>query len=214
MLEHSPFSHVKWIFFDIGYTLVNEDEVWRQRFREQADLPCSHRYSPEELFSAFQEATAKYQTQYRPLMLSLGFSGIAPFRPEYEVPYPDAAKVLKTLGERYHLAILANQQEGFHKRLEDHGLASFFELSVVSSEVGLEKPDPAIFRLALKKAGCAPEEAVMVGDRYDNDILPANLVGMRTIRVMQGMAARQMPLTGAYRANAEITSLKRLPKIL
>jgi hypothetical protein len=42
-----------------------------------------------------------------------------------------------------------------------------------SEEIGLEKPNPAIFRLALSHAGCAPKEAVTIGDRLDNDIPPS-----------------------------------------
>ena len=62
-----------------------------------------------------------------------------------------------------------------------------------SFELGLEKPDSAIFSLALERAGCAPSEAVMIGDRLDNDIRPARQLGWRTVRVAQGFARLQSP---------------------
>ena len=53
----------------------------------------------------------------------------------------------------------------------------------------VKAPDPEIFKLALERAGCALSEAVMIGDRLDNDIRPARLRGWKTIRVAQGFAA-------------------------
>jgi FMN phosphatase YigB (HAD superfamily) len=59
----------------------------------------------------------------------------------------------------------------------------FISICLSSMEVGLEKPDPAIFQLALSQSGCEPEQAVMIGDRLDNDIRPARLLGWKTIRI-------------------------------
>jgi HAD superfamily hydrolase (TIGR01549 family) len=53
----------------------------------------------------------------------------------------------------------------------------FISICLSSTEVGLEKPDPAIFQLALSQSGCEPPQAVMIGDRLDNDIRPARLLG-------------------------------------
>ena len=60
-------------------------------------------------------------------------------------------------------------------RLESYGLNPFISLWVSSVEIGLEKPDLAIFQGALKQAQCAPHQALMIGDRVDNDIRPAKL---------------------------------------
>jgi FMN phosphatase YigB (HAD superfamily) len=62
----------------------------------------------------------------------------------------------------------------------------FVSTCLCSFELGLEKPDPAIFSIALERAGCAASEAVMIGDRLDYDICPARMLGWRTIRVAQG----------------------------
>ena len=62
-----------------------------------------------------------------------------------------------------------------------------------SFELGIEKPNPAIFKLALDRAGCAASEVVIIGDRLDNDIRPARLLGWKTIRVLQGFARCQSP---------------------
>jgi len=92
------------------------------------------------------------------------------------------------LSARYRIGVIANQPAGTEERLTNWGLMPLVSICLSSTEVGLEKPDPAIFRLALTRAECAPEEAVMIGDRLDNDIRPARLQGWKTIRILQGFA--------------------------
>ena len=58
---------------------------------------------------------------------------------------------------------------------------------VISEIVHLFKPDPAIFQYGLTEAKIAPEAAVFVGDRPDNDIGPAKAAGMKTVRFKRGM---------------------------
>jgi FMN phosphatase YigB (HAD superfamily) len=67
----------------------------------------------------------------------------------------------------------------------------YISTCLCSFELGLEKPDPAIFKLALDHAGCAASQAVIIGDRLDNDIRTARLLGWKTIRVLQGFARFQ-----------------------
>ena len=50
----------------------------------------------------------------------------------------------------------------------------------------MAKPDKKIFEMALNRAGCRPEQAMMIGDRIDNDIIPAKKLGMKTIWIKQG----------------------------
>ena len=92
------------------------------------------------------------------------------------------------------LGILANQPAGCRERLHLWGIEQYFDLILASAEEGLSKPDPAFFMLALQRAGCLPHQAVMVGDRLDNDILPAKKIGFKTVWVKQGFAQyRQVP---------------------
>ncbi len=60
-----------------------------------------------------------------------------------------------------------------------------------SSELGVAKPDPQIFEKVLALAGCTASQTVMIGDRLDNDIIPAKQYGMQTVWVRQGLAAYQ-----------------------
>lgn len=60
---------------------------------------------------------------------------------------------------------------------------------IVSAEEGIAKPDSKIFEIALQRARCNPNQAVMIGDRIDNDIIPAKKIGMHTIWMKQGFGA-------------------------
>jgi HAD superfamily hydrolase (TIGR01509 family) len=81
------------------------------------------------------------------------------------VPLPGVRPALARL--RAHglaLAVVSNWDVGLHEHLDALGLAPFFATVVTSAEVGVEKPDPAVFRLALERLGVAPSRALHVGD--------------------------------------------------
>jgi len=69
------------------------------------------------------------------------------------------------------------------KKLEKLGVEDYIDFVVTSQEAGKEKPHPAMFLLALKKAGCLPEEAVMIGDSLEQDIEGANHIGMTSVHI-------------------------------
>ena len=75
---------------------------------------------------------------------------------------------------------------GSEERLEKLGLLKHIDFVIASAEEGVAKPDLRIFQIALARAGCKPEEAIMVGDRIDNDIIPDNKIGMTTVWIKHG----------------------------
>jgi putative hydrolase of the HAD superfamily len=68
-------------------------------------------------------------------------------------------------GRRVKLGLLSNASRGFTERLRARGVASLFDDVVVSADVGLAKPDPAIFRLAAERLGVVPEACLMIDDQ-------------------------------------------------
>jgi FMN phosphatase YigB (HAD superfamily) len=62
-------------------------------------------------------------------------------------------------------------------------LDCLFEVVGISDEVGLKKPDRRFLEYVLERAGCEANETVMVGDRIDNDIAPAQELGMKTVQI-------------------------------
>jgi FMN phosphatase YigB (HAD superfamily) len=89
--------------------------------------------------------------------------------------------ILKALSERYRLGIVSNFYGNLEAVCESAGLGSFFKVMVDSHCVGVEKPDPAIFRVALERLGATPEKTVFIGDSLRRDREGARRMGMRFI---------------------------------
>lgn len=201
---------VRWIFFDVGSTLVDETEAYDHRIREMiAGTVVS--------YEQFQEKRYAYARQnLRGDLEAAAFFGLqkTPWHHEDERPYPDAAEVLRQLRARgYRLGVIANQSRGTADRLTAWGLLDMIDLVIASYEEGVVKPDPRIFALALARAGCAPHEAVMVGDRLDNDIVPAKQLGMHTVWLPQGPAAYHSPRHAEEEPEERVDSLTGLLKL-
>ena len=196
----------KWIFVDVGSTLVDETEAYNHRARDMI---------------AGTNITFKEFDDMRIVFARRGLDGNSetirhfgltktPWHSEDEVPYPDACDTLTELKARgYRLGIIANQNPGLEKRLEDWGLRQYFDVIVSSAEIGYAKPDREIFEKAFEMAGCMAEESVMVGDRLDNDMLPAKEIGMKTVWMKSGLAKYQT----SEIADFQIQSLGELKEI-
>lgn len=115
-----------------------------------------------------------------------------------------------TLSERYKIGIIANQNPGSKERLNKLGLLKYIDLVIASAEEGVEKPDLRIFQLALERANCKPEEAVMVGDRIDNDMIPAKKIGMKTVWIKQGFGGLSEQMIEAKQPDYSVDSLNEL----
>ncbi|HEY1248590.1 MAG TPA: HAD hydrolase-like protein, partial [Nitrososphaera sp.] len=76
------------------------------------------------------------------------------------------------------------------------------------------KPDSRIFDLALNQAGRSASECVMIGDRLDTDICPANMLGMTTIRTTKSLFSLQTPLKECEHPKYSVSSLSEIPKII
>lgn len=177
---------IKWIFFDIGSTLVDESACELFRLRHLASQPGAPGIT--EIKSMISERARKLQPVYKHVAGELRLK-TAPWPQHLERLYPVVHCVLEYLHDRYRLGIIANQNPGTENRLTAFGICGYFDVIAASAELGIAKPDPKIFLHALDMAGCRPEEAVMIGDRPDNDIAPAAALGMHTVWVRQGMYA-------------------------
>ena len=184
-------NSISWIFFDVGSTLIDETECYNHRIRDAiagTDITFEQ-FNEKRIFFAKQNLKGDIE--------ALKFFGLikTPWHFEDEKPYRETEFVLKSLCEKgYSIGVIANQALGTEKRLENWGLMKYIKLATASAEEGVAKPDSEIFLRALKRADCLPENAAMIGDRIDNDIEPANRLGMRTIWVRQGFSIYQQPI--------------------
>ena len=90
------------------------------------------------------------------------------------------SEALEALAGRYRLATLSNNVVRVRDLLEEYGIGHVFSAWGISEEVGCSKPDQGLFDYVLDQASCRPDEAMMVGDRLDNDIFPAQRLGLST----------------------------------
>jgi len=128
--------------------------------------------------------------------------------------FDDAESTLQVLSKYCEIGLIANQSEDIHELLELSGLGRFFKVQAISSSVKLKKPDPRIFELAIKQAGRYSEDCIMVGDRLDTDICPANTLGMTTIRVTDSLFALQVPARECELATYTVAHLSKIPQIV
>ena len=174
--------NVEWIFFDVGNTLVDESVAYEARLREAAALIGK---SYEQLQ---KEALDFYRQNDKGDLAVMDKYGIPRLKwhKEYERLYPETVEVLKFLKAKYKIGVIANQSLGTADRLRQWDILQFIDLVIASAEEGVSKPDPRIFEIALERAGCKAENAVMIGDRIDNDVVPTKKMGMKTVWIRQG----------------------------
>lgn len=201
---------VKWIFFDVGSTLMDETEAYNHRVREMIA-------GTDITFSAFDSKRIELAKQgvdgNTEAIKHFGLKK-TPWHWEDEKPFEDAAETLEALVDRgYHLGIIANQVPGTAQRLDDWGLLKYFDVVAASAEMGVAKPDPLIFEKAIELAGCQPCDSVMVGDRLDNDIRPAKNLGMRTVWIRKGLSKYQPIALGKNVADWIIVNLSDLKQV-
>ncbi len=218
-------SRIYWLFFDVGNTIVDEssaDEYFLARlgkliesrrptqsldsiawmkslfdsrvvsgYRSLTDYLCAQKLlQKDEASTVLDELSEKYLSLWK--------------------PYDDVFTVVPGLSERYNLGIIANQRAKVRDWLTSWKLISYWKSLAISEELGLSKPNPEIFSLALRFAKARPEESVMIGDRLDADIKPAKALGLRTIRVLRGIWKNTVPMDESEEPDANVNSLQSL----
>jgi HAD superfamily hydrolase (TIGR01509 family) len=228
-----------YVFFDAGNVLVSDDpsgcHVLRALYHHLTLHALRQGMVPESISSFFERRTQwtlnggflwgfvaehktalpnedvrAFQLQVRRAMYRTGhWAALSP-------PIPGMAEVLFALRSAgYRLGLIANQPPTISHVLNQRGLNGIFETMAISDVVGISKPDPGLFEYALKKAGIDPEEAVMVGDRIDNDIVPAKKIGMRTAWINLPTPARgwypETEFSKAYLQSVTVASVSQRP---
>ena len=100
---------------------------------------------------------------------------------------PEAEEVVKYMAAKYPLTIISNGfKEVQHYKFEHSGLAPYFTHTLISEEVGINKPQPQIFEIALARNGITADQAVMIGDSYSSDIAGAKAAGIDQLWIHEG----------------------------
>lgn len=96
--------------------------------------------------------------------------------------FPNTIDILEYLKPNYSLHIITNGFQNVQKRkLKNSGIHNYFGQVIDSEMAGVKKPNPAIFKLALKRAGARPETSLMIGDNLEADIRGAMAAGYQAL---------------------------------
>lgn len=100
---------------------------------------------------------------------------------------PGADEVVHELAKKYPLTIVSNGfREVQYYKFAHSGLADCFAYTIISDEIGINKPQPEIFQIALEKNGVGADEAIMIGDSYSSDIQGAKNADIDQIWLLEG----------------------------
>ena len=223
------------IFFDLGQTLVDE---WRfieyldnkllevlNGFGARIDLRNYRAVRDNVIRNRMigNGSTRELIIEICRLVTQHGYERIIADRLEYDIKYGrrelfrfyyDAEQTLSILSQKYKLGIIANQSRDVLQLLDKFNFREFFNVVIVSSEVNMNKPDPRIFQLAMDRVAKNSKRYVMIGDRLDTDISPANKLGMKTIRYTNSLFRLQEPIDESEMATHVVNRLSEIPGIL
>lgn len=180
---------IRAIFFDVGETLIDEHRLYRdyamrmevsyEFFMEKIEEAMARREPVRNVFAAvkpgFDFKAARAQREAEGKKFVIGAHDL----------YEDAAPTLAALKARgYFIGIVGNQPATAEAMLRESGLAADF---IATSEAwGVAKPEPAFFTKVIEAAGIDPRHIAYVGDRVDNDVVPARAAGMLPILIRRG----------------------------
>jgi FMN phosphatase YigB (HAD superfamily) len=189
---------LKAVVFDVGETLLDETGLW-ERAADAAGVP---RFTLMGILGGLAARGERHSRVWELLGVERPASTFDP-----RDFYPDALPCLAGLRTRGLLVgAVGNTPEGAEDLLRPH-----VDLIGSSARWGCEKPAPEFFERIIGEAGCAPAEIAYVGDRIDNDVVPALGAGMVAVHLRRGpWGFLHEPPPEALRAG----SLAELPELL
>jgi len=159
------------VFFDVGNVLIDEDPFLCESFRLiHRAIPTTSPKAQMERYLILVERALR--THLHLAVERVGYRSLGKNWP----------KVRRAIGVELDRRWwnLARPIPGARGALEE-GLLELFDVVILDSQHSVSKPDPAIYRIALEEAKVDPQDALMVGDRLDNDVVPARRLGMRAV---------------------------------
>jgi HAD superfamily hydrolase (TIGR01549 family) len=164
---------LKAVVFDVGETLIDESRLWERA----ADTVGAPRFTVMGIVGGL----AARGEHHRRVWDLLGVER-PPATWDSEDFYPDAVPTLAALRARgLRVGAVGNTLTDAENILRDH-----VDLVGSSARWGVEKPARAFFERIVSECGLAPDEIAYVGDRVDNDIVPALAAGMVAVHVRRG----------------------------
>lgn len=206
------------VVFDVGEVLIDETT----EYGTWADWLGIPRHTFSAMFGAVIARGGDYREVFQHFRPGFNLAeerqkrldtGLGEFFNSRDV-YPDVRPCLEQLkGAGYMVGIAGNQTARAGRFLHELNLPA--DWIVTSDDLGAEKPDVAFFEKLIEQKALTPEESAYVGDRFENDVLPAQQAGLTGILIRRGpwgFVNESHPDAG--QANLRIMSLAELQKLL
>jgi HAD superfamily hydrolase (TIGR01509 family) len=175
-----------WVILD-GWGVIYQEQSFVQRLLTPHLLARGCVYSPAQIYAVYRESSLGRRTAAQ-FWTELGLAGeSAEIEREFVQTKPrltsGALRAIERLRADYRLGLLSNDVAEWAARVRARfGLEQKFDQVLVSSDVGVRKPDPRIYRMFLERAETAPGRCVFVDDRGEN-LAAAAALGIRTIQL-------------------------------
>ncbi len=185
-----------------------------------------------EYYQQRESEFIEYTTQriLQDLLAEIGMGGISPHllrraldefygttQAHWRVEDDAHPTLSRLLEEGYRLGLISNASDALdvHQLVDKAALRNYFEQILISAEVGIRKPHPRIFQLALDFFHVQPAEAVMVGDTLGADILGANQIGIRSIWITRRAdTPDNRDHLDTIQPSATVSTLQEIPPLL
>lgn len=217
-MQQASTRRLRAVFFDVGETLVDESREYgswadwlgvpRHTFSAVFGAAIDRGEDYRQVFQHFRPGFDLKEERQRRLEAGLGehFNG--------RDLYPDARECLAALKQRgLFVGIAGNQTSRAGGLIRELHLPA--DLIATSDDWGVEKPSPEFFQKLVRATDLKPNEIAYVGDRLENDILPARQTGLVTVLIRRGPWAHindQHPDVG--KADLRVDSLAELPEAI
>lgn len=199
--------NIKHIFFDLDHTLWDFDKNSKLTFKQIIEEQ-GIKLNVDEFLKVYLPINLKYWKLYRDEKVSKStlrygrlketFDALnykitddliraisedyIKYLPNYNHLFEGTVEVLEYLNKKYQLHIITNGFEEVQSlKMQKSGIDKYFKEVITSESVGVKKPNPKVFDFALMKAKTTAEDAIMIGDSYEADILGALNFGMLAI---------------------------------
>lgn len=214
---------IRLVLFDLDDTLCDHATSFRLRIRRALDAlpPEQLTADPAEVIArALQHPSHTWEAVEREL-IAAGITDGQSLARAYEVYssdrfyglrlFEDSVAAVRAVSTRALIGLVTNGPSRIQRaKLTRLGIERLFPFVIVSEELGVAKPDPAIFHHALSLAGVRPEEALYVGDHPINDVVGAQRAGLWS--VWCNRAGREWD--GESRPHAVVSSLWELYRLI
>jgi len=184
-------DHYAYVGREVGLNLDAQelDRAFHTAWKQMPQRPAIHGPRENDDKAWWRELVARVFDQVAPSLS--GFDRDNFFEVAYEHfaeagvwgLYPEVREVLEELAPRFHLAVISNFDGRLRLILQHLGISKFFANVFISSEIGADKPDPEIYRRALKFMHLKPSEVLHVGDDPERDWKAARAAGLSVFRL-------------------------------